>query len=143
MPRWGTPTSPAPTYVGRVSPPLSYYGNGITLDQLYSTASYQNKDLSGIGLYANDLTGGNFAGQNLSGANFSYANLTDAVFNEAEVEGASFAGQDFRFSQLASTASYRAHNLTGIHLQGDLRGWSFAEQNLANADFNSAWRHGR
>jgi hypothetical protein len=37
---------------------------GLTLAQLYSTASYQTYDLAGINLGGNKLTGGNFAGQN-------------------------------------------------------------------------------
>ena len=46
-------------------------GTGITFEQLYSTASYQAHDLSGIDLIANNLAGGNFAGQNLTNADFS------------------------------------------------------------------------
>jgi hypothetical protein len=62
-------------------------GSGITLPQLYSTASYQQRDLRGIGLNGNDLTGGDFNGQDLTGAvlgstltgaNLSGTNLTDA-----------------------------------------------------------------
>ena len=44
---------------------------GLTLSQLYSTASYQDHDLQGIGLDINDLTGVNFANQNLFKATFS------------------------------------------------------------------------
>jgi hypothetical protein len=55
-------------------------GTGITLAQLYSTASYQAHDLRGIGLNSQALAGGNFAGQNFANADFagalSYANLT-------------------------------------------------------------------
>src|SRR5262245_28013109 len=35
-------------------------GTGITLDQLYSTASYQSHDLSRVNLQRNNLAGGNF-----------------------------------------------------------------------------------
>ena len=45
-----------------------YSGTGLTLTQLYSTASYQAKDLSGIDLGGTNLAGVNFAGQNLTGA---------------------------------------------------------------------------
>jgi uncharacterized protein YjbI with pentapeptide repeats len=44
--------------------------------------------------------------------------------------------------QLYSTASYQAHDLTGIRLFGDLSGWNFAGQNLTNASFSGdffAW----
>ena len=58
-----------PTYVCTV-------GTGITLAQLYSTASYQAHDLSGIDFGDNDLAGGNFAGQNLTNANFIWSART-------------------------------------------------------------------
>ena len=51
---------------------------GITPAQLYSTASYQAHDLTGIGLAGNNLTGANLAGQNLTNANFVCATLTNA-----------------------------------------------------------------
>ena len=41
---------------------------GFTKAQLYSTASYQAKDLRGIGLGENDLSGWDFSGQHLAGA---------------------------------------------------------------------------
>ena len=44
---------------------------GITPAQLYSTASYQAHDLTGIGLYGNNLAGVNLAGQNLTNADFA------------------------------------------------------------------------
>jgi uncharacterized protein YjbI with pentapeptide repeats len=116
---------------------------GITLAQLYSTASYQARDLSGVSLRENDLTGGNFAGQNLTNANFEYATLTGADFSGAEVRGAYFSafstnGTGLTTSQFYSTASYQAHNLTGIRLSGDLSGWNFAGQNLTAANFSGA-----
>ena len=46
-------------------------GSNLTADQLYSTASYQAKDLHGIGLDGCDLTGWNLANQNLTGADLS------------------------------------------------------------------------
>ena len=39
---------------------------GFTADQLYSTASYQAKNLQGIGLHYNNLSGWDFSGQNLA-----------------------------------------------------------------------------
>ena len=44
---------------------------GITAAQLYSTASYQAHDLTGIGLDGNNLAGVNLAGQNLTNATSS------------------------------------------------------------------------
>ena len=69
---------------------------GISLAQLYSTASYQAHDLSGINLFYNDLAGANFAGQNLTNANFGGATLTDADFTGAEVRAASFTSTTSR-----------------------------------------------
>jgi uncharacterized protein YjbI with pentapeptide repeats len=135
-------------------------GTGITLDQLYSTASYQAQNLSGIRLNLNNLAGANFAGQNLasatfagadlSGANFSQANLRDAdlfgallasaVFTGADVRGARFGESGpITLAQLYSTASYQMHDLSGIVLDShNLAGGNFAGQNLTNANFQLA-----
>ena len=63
-------TSPTPRCVGPAfqSNSADYPDSGITLLQLYSTASYQDHDLRGITLFGNHLSAANFAGQNLSGA---------------------------------------------------------------------------
>jgi uncharacterized protein YjbI with pentapeptide repeats len=128
--------------------------SGFTKEQLYSTASYKNHDLSGIGLDGNDLTGWNFAGQNLSTARFDYTVLTDADLTDAIVVGASFGGGLARSGgltkeQLYSTASYENRDLSGIDLgangygwgyvgPNDLTGWNFASQNLTNANFSAS-----
>ena len=128
---------------------------GITLAQLYSTASYQAHDLSGISLMYNNLTGANFVGQNLSNASFLIATLTNADFTVAEIRGANFArsplcnssfvcfispgGTGITLAQLYTTASYEAHDLTGVQLDWhDLRGANFAGQNLTNVSFYAA-----
>ena len=118
--------------------------------QLYSTLSYQDKDLSGINLSENDLTGWNLSGQNLTNADFSankalgvsdifYTTLIDTQFNDAIITGANFIGTvngGFTKEQLYSTASYKNGNLTGIKLsENDLTGWDFSSQNLSNASF--------
>jgi uncharacterized protein YjbI with pentapeptide repeats len=67
------------------------FGTGITLDQLYSTASYQARDLRGIGLSGNvDLAGANLAGQNLTNAEFAFVNWTSLDFTGADTRGAYF-----------------------------------------------------
>jgi uncharacterized protein YjbI with pentapeptide repeats len=115
------------------------WGTGISLTQLYSTASYQAHDLGGISLSSNNLAAANFAGQNLTNARFSGATLNDAEFTNAEVRGANFSGTTylgFTESQLYSTASYQMHDLTGINLDNNkLPGWNFAGQNLTDANF--------
>jgi uncharacterized protein YjbI with pentapeptide repeats len=109
---------------------------GFTKAQLYSTASYQEKNLQGIGLGYNDLTGWDFAEQNLADANLA-STLTNADLSGALVTGAYFAdttSRGFTKEQLYSTASYQEKNLQGIGLgYNDLTGWDFAEQNLADA----------
>ena len=162
---------------------------GFTADQLYSTASYQAHDLTGIQfstIYAGsvDLAGWNLVGQNLTGAFFwgarltdanlsqanltramlyanltdanlsqanltdadlGYANVTGANFTQSEIRGAHFTGAiGFTAEQLYSTASYQAHDLTGILLGSqsvndyvDHSGWNLAHQNLSNSSFQN------
>ena len=79
---------------------------GLTVAQLYSTASYQSHDLSGISLGYNDLTGVDLSGQNLFGAsfrgavliaaNFSHANLIRSYLSGANITGADFTAADMR-----------------------------------------------
>jgi uncharacterized protein YjbI with pentapeptide repeats len=66
------------------------FGTGITLDQLYSTASYQAKDLSGVSFGSNNLSSSNFVGQNLTNASFYGASLTGADFTTADTRGAQY-----------------------------------------------------
>jgi uncharacterized protein YjbI with pentapeptide repeats len=121
-------------------------GTGITPEQLYATATYQAHDLSGIGFAYNDLAGGNFARQNLTNSSFYAATLTGADFTDAEVRGANFGintyaqrGTGITPAQLYSTASYAAHDLTGIFLaqNSQLAGADFSSQNLSNAYFDA------
>lgn len=112
---------------------------GFSAVQLYSTASYQAKDLTGINLLGNNLSGWSFAGQNLTSAIFVDAMLADTILTDADVRGAYFystTSRGFTSAQLYSTASYQAKDLTGIRLRyNDLAGWNFAAQNLTDADF--------
>lgn len=93
-------------------PPLREF----TKEQLYSTASYKEKNLEGIGLGASDLTGWDFTGQNIQGANFGRSN--------------------FSSEQLYSTSSYQQKNLRGIQLWDgiDLSEWDFTGQDLTGAN---------
>ena len=88
---------------------------GFTKQQLYSTASYQSKNLEGIHLAYNDLSGWSFAQQNLAGAlfdgavltdtNFSLANLAEAGFASATLTNANLAGANFDSALLGSARS--------------------------------------
>ena len=106
----------------------------MTLAQLYSTASYQAHDLTGIGLGGNNLSGGNFAGQNLTNANFTMPRSPAPTSPAPRCKGRTSGSTGLTLAQLYSTASYQAHDLTGIGLYGNnLSGGNFAGQNLTNA----------
>jgi uncharacterized protein YjbI with pentapeptide repeats len=134
---------------GAVLGPASFWGttsHGFTKEQLYSTASYQAKDLRRIGLGTNNLTGWDFSGQDLTSADFFGANLTNADLTGAVVTGASFSQTvGFMKEQLYSTASYQAKDLRGFDVGPfwsivsiDLTGWDFSGQNLTDAILSSA-----
>jgi uncharacterized protein YjbI with pentapeptide repeats len=94
----------------------------LTEEQLYSTASYQMRNLQGIDLSRNNLSGWDFSGQDVSGA--SFANTTSHGFTK---------------EQLYSTASYQQKNLRSIGLwDNDLTGWDFIGQDLTYAHLDGA-----
>ncbi len=78
--------------------------NGFTASQLYSTASYQNHDLTGISFGGSDLSGWNFAGQNLTNSSFgtirfsilTFPGAARSNFLYAMLAGADFTGADTR-----------------------------------------------
>ena len=115
------------------------FGSAITLAQLYSTDSYEDRDLTGIDLSYSNLSGGNFAGQNLTDASFFAATLTGAEFSGATVRGTRFehtTENGFTAAQLYSTASYREHDLMGVNFAfNDLTRWNFGGQNLTHSNF--------
>jgi uncharacterized protein YjbI with pentapeptide repeats len=126
--------------------------NGFTKEQLYSTSSYQHKNLEGIvfgqsnaaylGGYINDLAGWDLSGQNLTNANFETTILTDTILADAIITGANFSDTTFNGftkEQLYSTASYQQRNLQGIHLSfNNLTSWDLNGQDLSNADFSGS-----
>jgi uncharacterized protein YjbI with pentapeptide repeats len=125
-----------------------YAIHGGSGEQLYSTASYKARDLTGIDLGGNDLSGGNLVGQNLTNAVFANARLTGVNLTGAVVRGANFdscsgvfcgGASGITAAQLYSTASYQAHDLTGISLhRNNLAGANLAGQNLTNANLTNA-----
>ncbi len=74
---------------------------GFTMDQLYSTASYQQKQLSGIVLSSFDFNGWDFSGQDLTNAIFS-GRLAGATLSFADLRNAS--------SSLVDLADATSHN---------------------------------
>ena len=82
-----------------------------------------------------DLTNANLSGADARGADFGVAILAGANFTDAEVRGASFVFSQITKTQLYSTASYQAHDLSGIKLSGNYAGLDLAGQILTNATF--------
>jgi uncharacterized protein YjbI with pentapeptide repeats len=116
------------------------YLGGITPAQLYSTASYQAHDLTGIGLYGNDLAGVNLAGQNLTNAGFYGATLTNANFSQANLTSADFLYAILTNANLSqanltyarfSIETGSAHSTAGANLTGA----NLSQANLSNAYF--------
>jgi hypothetical protein len=110
-----------------------------TKEQLYSTASYQAKNLGSISLGQNDLTGWNLAGQNLVAASFENATGSDTNFAGADLrdstlQAAQFSGANLKGANLANVNMYSAM-LTNADLSGaDARGGRFQNATLTGAD---------
>ncbi|MBR6797499.1 MAG: pentapeptide repeat-containing protein [Opitutales bacterium] len=136
----------------------NFSSSGLTLSQLYSTKSYKDKNLSGVGLNSFDLsgesfsgfnltsadlydatlTGAGFTGANLTSADLRYATLTDADFTDSVIVGADFFSSGLTLSQLYSTKSYRDKDLSGVNFGSlDLSGANFKKQYLTG----SSWEH--
>jgi uncharacterized protein YjbI with pentapeptide repeats len=117
------------------------HASGFTSGQLYSTASYQEGDLTGISLRYRDLTNWSFQGLNLVDADLTHASLAGADFDGSIIKGINLTGvtdSGFTANQLHSTASYQSRNLSGIVFSSnDLSSWNFAHQNLSGASFDS------
>jgi uncharacterized protein YjbI with pentapeptide repeats len=89
-------------------------------------------NLSDAELSKANLTNANFGSGDYG---FQYVNLTGANFTDAEVRGANFGESNLTVAQLTSTASYQAHDLTGIKLyMNSLSGVDFSGQNLSGAE---------
>jgi uncharacterized protein YjbI with pentapeptide repeats len=125
-------------FTGAIINGANFAYSGLTAQQLYSTASYQDRDLTGVRL-TSDLSGGNLAGQNLTNADLTGTKLTGADFTGATIRGAKFDSSPNRplltAQQLYSTASYQAHDLRGVSMPWtDLTGGNLAGQDLTGAN---------
>lgn len=140
--------------------------NGFTEQQLYSTASYQLRDLTGVyasdnvmagwDLSAQNLEFANFQNTDLSGSRFTNANVASVYFLKAKLENADFTGANlekatfresvshgFTKDQLYSTASYQAGTLVGLDLSANnLESWDFSDQDLSGAKLDSSVLNG-
>jgi uncharacterized protein YjbI with pentapeptide repeats len=141
---------------------------GLLQSQFYSTASYKNKDLTGVIFTDNDLTNFFFSGQNLTNsvlrgativsdnfknvnatnADFRNANLSSTRFDGAILTGALFSGANIANTvfdqtnltsqQLYSTANYQNKSLSVSLAGDDLTGWNFGGQHMSNVDLSNA-----
>lgn len=134
--------------------------SGFTASQLYTTASYQSKNLHRINFSENNLSDWDLSGQQLErtvfrdsllsntdfssavffGSQLTRANVTGAIFTDAAINSASFGAViGLSSNQLYSTASYKEGNLSSIGFtQLDLSGWDFSNQRLSMSSFRNS-----
>ncbi|HEX2971272.1 MAG TPA: pentapeptide repeat-containing protein [Tepidisphaeraceae bacterium] len=92
--------------------------NGLTAQQLYSTASYKNGNLTGLKLPSCDISGWNFSDKNLAELGLSYAPARGTDFSGATLTAFKAAAVDFTGATMARTkltgASLRSCTVTGV-----------------------------
>ena len=127
-----TLSSPAPEVRG-----ANFEGSGVTLTQLYSTASYQAHNLTGTSLGRQRSYERQLCQRNSHERRLRARTLTGAAFAGADVLGANLPQRWTRRNlarELYSAASYVDQDLTGIGLGGsDLTNGNFANVILTNA----------
>lgn len=111
-----------------------------TKEQLYSTQSYKDRNLSRTALISIDLSGCDFSYYNLQNTILQSSNLSDVNFTNAIISGTSFTGvKNFTKEQLYSTQNYKDKDLSNVVLMANnLGGWDFSGQNLTGAMFASS-----
>ena len=118
-------------------------GTGLTAAQLYSTASYQAHDLTGIRLGRQQSCRREPRRPEPHECKLGLCHADRRELDGAEIRGANFHRDSdlgerhsaITPAQLYSTASYQAHDLTGISLAGNFAGLNLAGQNLTDASF--------
>ena len=97
---------------------------GFTKEQFYTTASYKDKNLTGIELRENNLSSWDFTDQVITAVDFSYTT-------------------GFTKEQLYSTASYKNKKLFGTEFGYiNLSGWDFTDQIIIGCDFRGTISNG-
>ena len=85
------------------------------------------------------LAGADFINAKLGGANLLYATLSGTNLGERQSAGPIWASRPLAVSWPASSTAPQATTDNGVGLEYNaLSGWNFANQNLANADFEHA-----
>jgi uncharacterized protein YjbI with pentapeptide repeats len=121
------------------------FGNNTVVapSQIYSTASYQSRHLTGINFLRANITGWNFANQNLTNAQFQAAHLIDVNFSNANLSGTNFVGTimigaNFSGAYFSATAFDNA-NLTDANLAGSVfTAGTYPDANFADADLRQS-----
>ena len=157
---------PVPDSVGiNWVPVADFSGRNLTKAWLVGadlqSANGRNVNLTSAVMRGADLTNADLSGANLRGAVLDTARLNGAILSGAQVRGARFEREflpviDSCFivfcstpkavgyggitpAQLASTASYQAHDLSGMNLAGnDFSNLNLAGQNLTGSNFTLA-----
>lgn len=107
--------------------------SNITSQQLESTKSYKQKDLSGVDMTRLNISfeGKDLSGFDLSNAKLEYINLKNAIFEDAIINDTRFYGssieKDITLAQIMQTKSYKDKDLSGA---------SFHYTIFENADFS-------
>ena len=107
--------------------------SNITSQQLESTKSYKQKDLSGVNMTRLNISfeGKDLSGFDLSNTNLERINLKNAIFEDAIINDARFYGssieQEITLAQIMQTKSYKDKDLSGA---------SFHYTIFENADFS-------
>lgn len=115
---------------------------GLARMMVYSTKSYQDKDLSGVKLRNNVMINADFSRQNLTDSDFSGSTLTGCDFTGAVIRGADFSdttSRGFTGAMLYSTQSYLDKDMRAVKLRNNgMAGADFSGQNLTGADFSNS-----
>lgn len=107
--------------------------SNFTSQQLESTKSYKQKDLSGVDMTRLNISfeGKDLSGFDLSNTNLTRINLENAIFEDAIINDTRFYGssieQDITLAQVMQTKSYKDKDLSGA---------SFQRTVFENADFS-------
>ena len=107
--------------------------SNFTSQQLESTKSYKQKDLSGVDMTRLNISfeGKDLSGFDLSNTNLERINLKNAIFEDAIINDARFYGssieQEITLAQIMQTKSYKDKDLSGA---------SFHYTIFENADFS-------
>jgi len=125
---------------------INFSSSTLTKEQLYDTASYKNKDLSGINFSNLVLSEWDFTGQNLSNAVFTNAKCypissadpdKQSVFTDAIING--IKDSFLTYNQIITTASYKQRDLSNTNICvafeyiGNTSYLDFSNMNLMNA----------